>query len=283
MSGVVAAAVVAHVPTLGRDEITPDFQKTLVAGEREMGAALRRTLKPDLWVIASAHWVATFDWVVTCQPVHEGMCVADEAPNLIPGLPYRYRGDADFAGALIEELGSASVPAARNDSKHYGWDYGTYVPLKHLDPDAQVAVVGIPSVLMADHDECLRAGAAVHATAKRLGRRAVFLASTAFAHILVRGRHNWPTPERVAADKALIEMLKGGAVDTAIAGFGDYSRKVGAEMGGRVLATLLGVTRAMAADGAALTGRQYGEYAQSSASGNAVVLMADRATLASVQ
>jgi 3,4-dihydroxyphenylacetate 2,3-dioxygenase len=111
----------------------------------------------------------------------------------------------------------------------------------------------------------------------------VFLASTAFAHILVRGRHNWPTPERVAADKALIEMLKGGAVDTAIAGFGDYSRKVGAEMGGRVLATLLGVTRAMAADGAALTGRQYGEYAQSSASGNAVVLMADRATLAAVR
>jgi hypothetical protein len=54
-------------------------------------------------------------------------------------------------------------------------------------------------------------------------------------------------------------------------------------MGGRVLATLLGVSRAMAADGAKLAGRQYGEYAQSSASGNAVVLMADRGTLASVQ
>jgi 3,4-dihydroxyphenylacetate 2,3-dioxygenase len=143
--------------------------------------------------------------------------------------------------------------------------------------------VGVPSVLMADHAECLRAGAAVHATAKRLGRRAVFLASTAFAHVLVRGRHNMPTPERVAADKAFIEELKTGAVDDAIAGFGDYSRKVGAEMGGRVLATLLGATRAMAADGAALAGRQYGEYAQSSASGNAVVLVADRATLASVQ
>jgi 3,4-dihydroxyphenylacetate 2,3-dioxygenase len=283
MTGVIAAAVVAHVPTLGRDEITPDFQKTLVAGEREMGAAVRRTLKPDLWVILSAHWVATFDWVVTCQPVHEGMCVADEAPNLIPGLPYRYRGDADFATALIEELGRANVPAARNDSPHYGWDYGTYVPLKHLDPDAQVAVVGIPSVLMSDHAECLRAGAAVHATAARLGRRAVFLASTAFAHVLVRGRHNMPTPERVAGDKAFIEKLRAGAVEDAVAGFGDYSRLVGAEMGGRPLATLLGVMRAMAADGAKLTGRQYGEYAQSSASGNAVVLMADRATLASVQ
>jgi hypothetical protein len=50
-----------------------------------------------------------------------------------------------------------------------------------------------------------------------------------------------------------------------------------------VLATLLGVGRAMAGDGARLTGRQYGEYAQSSASGNAVVLIADKATLASVQ
>jgi 3,4-dihydroxyphenylacetate 2,3-dioxygenase len=77
--------------------------------------------------------------------------------------------------------------------------------------------------------------------------------------------------------------LKGGAVEDAIAGFGDYSRLVGAEMGGRVLATLLGVARAMVADGASLTGRQYGEYAQSSASGNAVVLVADRGTLASVQ
>ena len=280
MTGVVAAAVVAHVPTLGRAEITPEFQRSLVAGELEMGAALRRTLAPDLWVIASAHWVATFDWVVTCQSVHEGMCVADEAPNLIPGLPYRYPGDAEFAGALVEEFGRQGVPAARNDSEHYEWDYGTYIPLKYLDPEGQVAVVGIPSVLMANHDECLKAGAAVHAVAKRLGRRAVFLASTAFAHILVRGRHNWPTPERVAADKAFIERLKRGAVDESIAGFSDYSRLVGAEMGGRPLATLLGVLRAMAVDGAALAGRQYGEYAQSSASGNAVLLMADKTTLA---
>jgi len=283
MSGVIAAAVVAHVPTLGRPEITPDFQQTLVAGEREMGAAVRRALQPDLWVLVSAHWVATFDWVVTCQSVHEGMCVADEAPNLIPGLPYRYRGDAEFAGALVEEFGRAGVPSARNDSEHYGWDYGTYVPLKYVDPDAQAAVVGIPSVLMANHDECLKAGAAVHEVAKRLGRRAVYLASTAFAHVLVRGRHNWPTPERVAADKAFIEKLKRGSVPDALDGFGDYTRLVGAEMGGRQLATLLGVMGAMAGDGAMLEGRQYGEYAQSSASGNAVVLVADKATLGAVR
>jgi 3,4-dihydroxyphenylacetate 2,3-dioxygenase len=267
---------------MGRAEITPDFQQTLVAGEKTLGAALRRALKPDLWVVASTHWVATFDWLPTCQAVHEGHCVADEAPNLIPGIHYKYRGDPEFGGALFEEFGRASVPAARNDSPHYEWDYGTFVPLSHLDPQAEVAVVGIPTVLMADHAECMRAGAAVHATAKRLGRRVVFLASSAFSHILVRGRHNWPTPERVEADKKFIAQLTAGALDEAIAGFTAYSKFTGAEMGGRVLATLLGVVQALKAEGKTLAGRQFGDYAQSSASGNANVLVADPETLAKV-
>ena len=37
MNGVIAAAVVAHVPTLSRAEITPDFQTTLVQGEHRLG------------------------------------------------------------------------------------------------------------------------------------------------------------------------------------------------------------------------------------------------------
>jgi 3,4-dihydroxyphenylacetate 2,3-dioxygenase len=210
------------------------------------------------------------------------MCVADEAPNLVPGIPYRFRGDPEFAGALVEALAAADVPAVRNDSAHYEWDYGTFVPLQYVDPASEVPVVCLPSVLMAKHDECLRAGEVVHATAKRLGRRAVFVTSSAFSHVLVRGRHNWPTPERMAADRKFIDQLKAGALEEAIEGFTEYSRFVGAEMGGRPLATMLGVAKAMAAEGKALAGRQYGEYTQSSGSGNAVLLMTDPDTLARV-
>jgi 3,4-dihydroxyphenylacetate 2,3-dioxygenase len=283
MTGVIAAALVAHVPTLGRAENTPDYQHTLVQAERTMGAAVRAALKPDLWVIVSTHWVSTFDWFTTCQAKHEGLCVAQEAPNLIPGLPYSYRGDPEFGAALVDAWKEAGVAAVRNEAENYHWDYGTYVPLKYIDPDAAVAVVGLPVVLMADHKECLRAGKAVHATAKRLGRRVVFLASTALSHLLVRGRHNWPTPERVEADKRFVEQLKKGAIDEVIIGFADYSRQVVAEMGGRALATLIGVASAMSLDGKAMAARQFGEYAQSSGSNNAVLLMADPDTLASVE
>jgi 3,4-dihydroxyphenylacetate 2,3-dioxygenase len=282
MSGVVATALVAHVPTLGRAENTPDYQQTLVQAERTMGAAVREALKPDVWVIVSTHWISTFDWFATCQALHEGLCVAQEAPNLIPGLPYRYRGDPEFGAALVEAWKEAGVAAVRNEADNYRWDYGTFVPLQYIDPAGEVAVVGVPVVLMADHGECLRAGAAVHATAKKLGKRVVFLASTALSHLLVRGRHNWPTPERVEADKRFIEFLKRGAIDEVIQGFTEYSKKVVAEMGGRALATMVGVVSAMSRDGKAMAARQFGDYAQSSGSNNAVLLIADQDTLTAV-
>ena len=282
MTGVVAAAVVAHVPTLSRAEITPDFQHTLVEGERRLGVALRG-LEPDLCVIASTHWVSTFNWFATCQTVHEGVCVAAEAPDLIPGIPYRYRGHPGFARALVEQWQKTGIPAAANDSPHYQWDYGTYVPLSHLDPQAQVPVVGVPVVLMADHAECRRAGAAVHAAARAQGLRVVFIASTALSHALVRGRHHMPTAERIDADQELIGQLVRGAITDIVRGLPEYSRIAMAEMGGRALATLLGVLEAMGRDDHRLAGRQYGGYAQSSGSGNANVVVASPETLARLQ
>ena len=278
MSGVIAAAVVPHVPTLGRAEITPEFQHTLVQGERTLGERLR-ALAPDLWVIASTHWVCTFNWFATCQALHEGTCVADEATDLISGARYRYRGDPEFARALVDEWKRQQVPAEHNESPHYEWDYGTFVPLSHLDPQAQMPVVGLPVVLMADHAECLRAGAAIHATAQRLGQRVVFLASSALSHALVRGRHHLPTPERIEADRKLMEQLERGAVEEITSGFGEYSRVAVAEMGGRALATMLGVLRAMSQDAPALAGRRFGDYAQSSGSGNASVVVTSVETL----
>ena len=270
--GVIAAAVVPHVPTLGLPENTPDFQLTLVEGERALGRALR-ALKPDLFVVNSSHWICTFGWYATCQSKHEGVCVADEAPDLIPGIPYKRKGDTEFASALVEEWQARGIPGGCNDTPHYAWDYGSLVPLLYLDPDAEIPVVQIPTVIMADHAECMKSGRAVHETAKRLGRRVVFLASSAFTHDLVRGRHFKPTPEREVLDQRFIDQLKRGAVNEALAWFPEYSRAVVAEMNGKPLATFLGALQAMGDEGATLVGEQFGGYAQSSGSGNANVVV----------
>ena len=281
MSGVIATGVVAHVPTLSRADITPPYQRTLVEGERRLGEKLR-ALKPDLWVVISTHWVSTFNWFATCQNEHKGICVADEAPDLIPGIAYRYPGDPEFAETLLDEWKLANIQAQRNTTQHYAWDYGTFVPLSHLDPDGEVAVMGVPVVLMADMNECLRAGEAIQAAAQKLNRRAVIIASSALTHALVRGRENWPTDERIEADKRVIDLLKAGDIDTVIAGYRDYARNGVVEMGGRAIATMLGATRALARQKGALGALQFGEYAQSSGSGNANIVISDRETLAAL-
>ena len=199
------------------------------------------------------------------------MCVADEAPDLIPGIAYERKGDAEFASALVDEWQAHGIPGGRNDSPHYAWDYGGLVPLLYLDADADVPVVQIPTVILANQDECIQAGRAVHATAKRLGRRVVYIASSAFSHDLVRGRHFKPTAERETLDQRFIDLLKRGAVAEAIAWFPEYSRAVVAEMNGKPLAGMLGALQALAEEGVGLRGEQYGGYAQSSGSGNANV------------
>ena len=279
MSGVVASAIVAHVPTLGLEKNIPDYQRSLPEAERKLGAALRETVKPDLWVMVSSHWVATFDWLVTAHPRHNGVCVADEAPYLIPGVPYDYRGDPAFAAALVETLTAEGIPAVANESGHYHWDYGSFVPMQYLDPQAEVPVVALPSVVLSNIEESLRVGAAIDATAKRLGRRAVVLASTALSHFLVRGRDNWPTPERIAADETFLRRFVAGDLDALIADLPDYARLVVAEMGGKPLATALGAARAMAG-GQTLAGRRYGDYTRSSGSGNVVAVMMEAGALA---
>ena len=271
-SGVIAAAAVPHVPTLGLPQNTPDFQLTLVEGERALGRALRE-LKPDLFVVNSSHWVCTFGWYATCQSVHQGMCVADEAPDLIPGIAYKRKGDAEFASALVDEWQARGIPGGRNDTPHYAWDYGSLVPLLHLDPEEEVPVVQIPTVILSDLAECMLAGSAVHATAKRLGRRVVYIASSAFSHALVRGRHLKPTPERTELDQKFIDLLKRGAVAEAVAWLPEYSRTVVAEMNGKPLAGMLGALEALQEEGAELAGEQFGGYAQSSGSGNANVVV----------
>jgi len=271
-AGIIAAAVVPHVPTLGLPENTPDYQLTLVDGERALGRVLRE-MKPDLFVVNSSHWICTFGWYATCQSLHRGVCVADEAPDLIPGLAYERKGDSEFAAALVDEWQGQGIPGGRNESPHYAWDYGSLVPLLYLDPGAEIPVVQIPTVILANHAECMQAGRAVHTTAKRLGRRVVYIASSAFSHDLVRGRHFKPTAEREALDQRFIDQLKRGAVNEAIAWFPEYSRSVVAEMNGKPLAAVLGALQALAEDGVTLVGEQFGGYAQSSGSGNASVML----------
>src|SRR5436309_2456872 len=112
MGGLIASVLSPHPPRMPlasgtragaqqSEALISERWQGLISGSEAMGAALR-SLQPDLFVINSAHWVTSFDWFATCQDPHRGICVADEAPNLIPGLEYQFKGDPKFAKAFVE-------------------------------------------------------------------------------------------------------------------------------------------------------------------------------------
>jgi len=263
--GIIASIITSHTPRMGVEETAPAFVRPLIEGSRELGRWLRE-LAPDCVVIQTTHWVSTFNWFATALPVHQGYCVAEEAPDLIPGLPYRWRGDPELAAGLAEQAGAAGIPFFLNTAEHYHWDYGTYVPLSYLDPQAELAVVSIPTVLMADSDECMRVGGAVDAVARAQGKRVAFIASTALTHALVRGPEQWPSEARQKLDFRFLELLERGELEAARDWFPAYARESVAEMSGRVIAGFLGALSAMAVE--PYGARRFSAYAQSSGSGN---------------
>ncbi|MBI3452775.1 MAG: extradiol ring-cleavage dioxygenase [Rhodospirillales bacterium] len=263
--GIVASVVTPHTPRIGIEAKAPPFLRGAIEGSRALGAALL-ALKPDLFVVNSTHWITTFPWYATCQARHKGFCVADEAPDLIPGVPYDRPGDPEFGRALVDEIAAAGLPAGRNESEHFKWDYGSFVPLQYIDPAGRVPVVLVGTCLMATLDECAKVGATIRCVAARTGRRTVFIASTALAHKILRGPELWPPPEHMEADRRFIDMLCAGRIAEAKSCLPAYAREVVAEMGGRPLAVMLGCLDE--GEDRAYAGREFGPYCQSSGSGN---------------
>jgi 3,4-dihydroxyphenylacetate 2,3-dioxygenase len=266
--GLYRGIVVPHAPRLGKPELVPDFGKELVKGIIAMGEDIRRD-KPDVMVIASTHYVSTFNWHSSTVARHEGYCVAQEAPDMISGEHYDYKGDPELGLAIIDEVKALGYPIIANSTEHYSWDYGTWVPVHYMDPDATIPIVNIPVVLAADIEESYKVGQAVDRACRKTGRRGVIAASSSFAHKLVRGPAEWPSPERVEADKKFIQLMLEGKVAECWEWFPDYTKFVVGEMGGRALAFLFGGLAAMGAQ--KFETAQFGPYGQSSASGNASV------------
>ena len=265
MTGVLMSAIASHSPRIGIEAEAPDFLRGVIAGEYAMGRAIQ-ALEPDVIVLQSAHWVTTFTWYVTCQARHTGVCVSDELPDLIPGQPYDRPGDPEFGAALVEAIKAKGLLGGRNETAHYKWDYGTFVPLQYLDPAQRIPVVTMGTCILADLDECYRVGTAVRDAATNSGRRVVFVASSALSHRLVRNPASWPTAENQALDHKFLTMLSEGRTGDARQFLDGFAEQAQVEMGGRNIATMLGVLDGTAAE--RQSGAEYGEYGPSSGAGH---------------
>ncbi len=205
--GIIAPHPPIMVPEVGGRE----------AAETSRSAAALRTARqalesygPDSLVVMSPHAPAAYDaFLVDPSAAFSGDLSAFRAPR--PRL--EARGDAEFAGAIIDAAREAELPvASREGDTRFApgaLDHGCVVPLSFLDPESRypLVVLSLSGLPLSSHR---RFGAAVRTAAERLGRRAAFLASGDCSHRLTRDAAAGFDPRGAEFDRILVESVDGG-------------------------------------------------------------------------
>jgi 3,4-dihydroxyphenylacetate 2,3-dioxygenase len=232
--------VVPHVPSICHEDQAPDFQQGIIAGLKTVSKEIAE-IKPDVVILVSCHWQSTFATYIDCTPVHKGFLTAQEAPDLIRDVPYHYPGDEELGNELVQAIKNANIPVEGVNDPHFVWDYGTVVPLRYLVPNEDIPVINISVTLCASLEEFHQMGLEITKALQKSGKKAVFVASGALSHNLVRGRHNMPTISEHALNKEFVDLLLNKDYKSAYQMLPQFSRMAKVEGGGLHLAMLLGI------------------------------------------
>jgi 3,4-dihydroxyphenylacetate 2,3-dioxygenase len=260
---IVLGLCVPHTPRIADPAASGAVFQPMVAAMRRAGATLRAHA-PDAVILLSAHWATTFKPYVDVAARHHGMLTAMECPDLLGSIAYDFPGDADLGARIAGHALAAGIPAVATAEPNHVLDYGTILPLRYLIPDQNLPVVPISSCVLSSLAEYMRFGAAIRAAVEESDRRVAIVASSAFAHNLVRGPEIWPTAEEKSIDDHLIHLLTTGELAEARAILPAFVTRAKYEMGGKPIAALLGAL------GDGFRGEFYA-YGPSSGSGNPVL------------
>ncbi len=257
------SVLVPHMPSICHEELSPDYQKDMVAAMKQVSGKISN-INPDVIVLVSCHWPSTFNHYVDCNPEHRGVLTAVECPDIVNDVSYRFPGDENLADALVQAGKDAGLQVVGFKDPYYVWDYGSVVPLRYLVPNEDIPVVNLSVTLVADLDETYKWGQQIAKVLRESGKKAIFVASGALSHNLVRGRENKPTSSERALDKQFVDFLMNQDYASAREMIPQYARAAKVESGGRHLEMLL----SMLEEGSRA---QYWAEAQSSGSWNALV------------
>ncbi len=169
-----------------------------------------RAFAPDTVVVMSPHSPALGDaFAVDTAELHAG----DLSDFGVPGLRLSYRGDPEFAYAVIEAadregvpvVDRALVPMLRSGTL----DHGVTVPMSFLDPDSTWPLVTLSlSHLPLPSHRAL--GGVVAEVARALGRRVAFIASGDCSHRLTPDAPAGFSVRGKEFDAVLVDLVAAG-------------------------------------------------------------------------
>ena len=207
---ILAAYAVPHppliIPTIGQGR-EGEIAATVRAYHETMRAAAE--MRPDTVVIISPHATAYDDFFhISPGAGAEGNFAAFGHPEISIGIEY----DEEFVRVLSSTASEKNIPAGTLGEKNPALDHGTMIPLFFLSEylgDAPTKFVRIGIAGLPAHTHALL-GQLIAATAERLGRRTLCIASGDLSHRLMEGSANGFAPEGAEFDELCTAFMKTG-------------------------------------------------------------------------
>lgn len=186
MGEIVAAGVLAHVPTImlpesERRELNHGQDTTLVAGLQRLRREVFDTLDYDAVVVLDTHWASTVEYLVCAQGRRSGLYTAEELPRGMCRIPYDIPGDPELARAIAAAGEGQGTWITAIDDQHLPIMYAT-VNLWTFLGRADRPWVSMSCCQTADVEDNLRAGRALGAAIAATDRKVVLIASGALSH-----------------------------------------------------------------------------------------------------
>ena len=206
--GIIAPHPPIFVPAVGgtRAQVTKASLDALAVARDALAS-----FDPDTVVLMSPHAPAATDALL----IDGSLSFTGSLSQFGDTTPYAWRGDPEFAAALLDELaahGIESLSRAGDARLRAGWlDHATIVPLSFLDPEqaSRLVILSLSYLPLETHRAL---GRAVRETAERLGRRVAFVASGDCSHRLTRDAPAGYSPRGAEFDAWLVQTVERGAL-----------------------------------------------------------------------
>lgn len=222
----------------------------------------------ETFVIIDTHWHTTLDFVVNASERLRGIYTSDEIPDMLHEYEYDYPGDPELADGIVAESQQLGVPAVTSRHRGLPVHYGTLNPMHYYNPPPnKKRVLSISVCDTAEIEPNLLLGEAIARAAKRMGRRALLIASGGMSHrfwplATIRQRasadpSDVSSPKLREWDERIMAWWKSGDHTSVLAAAEDFRRECSPE--GR-FAHYLVLAGAFGREAFTTRGEQFGRY-----------------------
>ncbi|WP_271274275.1 3,4-dihydroxyphenylacetate 2,3-dioxygenase [Aliamphritea hakodatensis] len=280
MGKIVLAAKITHVPTMLLSERPGKLEgcrQQAIDGHREI-ARRAREAGADTVVVIDTHWLVNAGYHVNSGEHFKGSFTSHEFPHFIQNLEYEYTGNPALGDLIAEKATEKGVFTLSHQVETLDLEYGTLVPMRYMNPEADLKVVSVAGWCTVHSLESSKLlGEAIREAIEASDSNVMLLASGSLSHRI------WDNDDYEAnngtftiskefnrqVDLRVLDLWQQGDISTFLKMLPEYAQLCSGEGGMHDTAMLFG---ALGWDNYQGKGEVIGEYFPSSGTGQVNVV-----------